>query len=663
MTTETPATGSINNSLGSSLHTKIVLLIMAIALVSIVVLAAISIENGQQILKKDVGQRLNVIASDRMQAIKSVWNLRLEQADVLASDPKVQTFLASIYAPTSGAKDAAVQAISEFDRLTRTKDTTYLAVRIADAGGNILVSTEKSGNEKAALSQEMIRRASIAPFYTITFDKELQIALLETVAPVHRPADSGSAPIGFVSIVREPQTANSILTNKLFLGDTGELYLVSENGLMITDSRFASDARYRQTIEAPPVQQCFDNGADVVGALYTNYRGATVFGASNCDKNLGAVLVSEVERDEMFSPLRVLQYEFLSIAGVIIAAAGASAFFLSQSILKPLQRLRMTMRKVQAGDFEKVDIARRDEIGELAASFNAMVEEIGIKTKKIHLKNDILSFMASRLEVQADELKKIDREKEEYASVVAHELKTFLVPIIGYSELLLDGTFGKLEQIQKEKVLIMLERAWSLLYLTQNVLDARLLETKALKMNIAKEPVSAMTLLKECKERALPLARSRNLKIVVTGDVNDDNDNHDDGAKQLMLYCDSQKVLQVLDNLVNNAIKATSPGSKNGAIRLRAEKMYGDEVLFSVKDSGRGIPPEMQPHLLRKFYELDKSLTRQAGGSGLGLAISRGIVEAHGGRIWFDSIPDVGSSFYFTIPMTPDTKANPNKIL
>jgi signal transduction histidine kinase len=255
--------------------------------------------------------------------------------------------------------------------------------------------------------------------------------------------------------------------------------------------------------------------------------------------------------------------------------------------------------------------------------------------------------MASRLEVQADELRKVDKEKEEYALMISHELKTFLVPIIGYSELLLDGTLGELNRTQREKVMIMLERAWSLLYMTQNVLDARMLEAGRLRMSISKEPVSAITLLQECRSRALPLAKSRNIDIAIT-----------ELEENVMVSCDSQRVIQVLDNLVNNAINAmTQPnnGSDNNnmkkkKIRLHVENNNQGELIFSVKDGGKGIPFEMQPEIFRKFYESDKSLTREAAGAGLGLAISKGIVEAHGGRIWFVSAPDSGSSFYFTIP-------------
>jgi signal transduction histidine kinase len=349
-----------------------------------------------------------------------------------------------------------------------------------------------------------------------------------------------------------------------------------------------------------------------------------VFGASSCEKNLGVVLVSEVDSAELFGPLVLLQNQYLLTTAVI-------------SILRPLQSLRKTMGHVQTGRFEKVDIERRDEIGELATSFNTMVEEIGIKTKKLHLKNDILSFMSSRLQVQADELIKADREKEEFSEVISHELKTFLVPIIGYSELLLDGTFDELTAAQKRQLQVVLEKAWSLLYLTQNIIDARQLEYGVLKMKMS-EQVSARKLVEECVGRSLPIAKSRELDIVSE-------------AEDVYVACDQQRILQVLDNLVNNAIKATKDAGKNRMVKVSAKK-HNEHLLFSVSDNGIGISEEKQRELFKKFYQIDKSLTRQTGGSGLGLTISKGIVESHAGKIWFESKPGAGSTFYFSVPIS-----------
>jgi signal transduction histidine kinase len=112
------------------------------------------------------------------------------------------------------------------------------------------------------------------------------------------------------------------------------------------------------------------------------------------------------------------------------------------------------------------------------------------------------------------------------------------------------------------------------------------------------------------------------------------------------VWVDSDRIAQVLTNLLSNAIKFSSTG---GRIEVRVESLDGS-VRVSVRDHGTGIAPEDLGKLFRKFSQIDSSLTRRAGGAGLGLVICKGIVEQHGGSIWVDSTPGLGSAFHFTLP-------------
>jgi signal transduction histidine kinase len=112
------------------------------------------------------------------------------------------------------------------------------------------------------------------------------------------------------------------------------------------------------------------------------------------------------------------------------------------------------------------------------------------------------------------------------------------------------------------------------------------------------------------------------------------------------VFCDRDRILQVFTNLVGNAIKFTPVG---GAVTVRAEKL-GDEVWLSVTDTGPGVPAEDLPHVFDRFWQAKKTARL---GTGLGLSIAKGIVEAHGGRIWVESKVGVGSTFFFTLPLAP----------
>lgn len=112
-------------------------------------------------------------------------------------------------------------------------------------------------------------------------------------------------------------------------------------------------------------------------------------------------------------------------------------------------------------------------------------------------------------------------------------------------------------------------------------------------------------------------------------------------------FYDDDRLKQVLTNLIKNSLKATSP--KTGKVEVKLEEK-NNEVVVSVIDNGRGIPPDAKDQIFKKFYQADTTSTREKGGSGLGLSICKGIVEAHGGTIWMDSEISKGTTFSFTIP-------------
>jgi signal transduction histidine kinase len=183
------------------------------------------------------------------------------------------------------------------------------------------------------------------------------------------------------------------------------------------------------------------------------------------------------------------------------------------------------------------------------------------------------------------------------------------------------------------------KNAVSLSNLITDLLDVRKLELNKTRFDV--QTVSAEDLLARAVESFKPLSESR--KISLEYDVQNGH-----GGK-LEFTCDPKRIQQVINNLLSNAIKFVP--EKNGRIVASARRIHEDgSVEFAIRDNGIGIPKEKQDNIFRKFYQVDTSLRREVGGSGLGLAISKGIVEAHGGKIWFESVPDVGSSFYFTIP-------------
>ena len=243
--------------------------------------------------------------------------------------------------------------------------------------------------------------------------------------------------------------------------------------------------------------------------------------------------------------------------------------------------------------------------------------------------------------------REVDRLKSEFVSVVSHELRTPLTSILGYTELLQAREFPPNER--RELVETVWKQATHLSNLVEDLLNVSRID--AGRITLSRWVLSLGQLVRELTaqlNRSLDQSRHRLLLDV--------------GERLPPVYADRDRLRQVLGNLLSNAIKY-SPGG--GEIVLHAEVLRTPPpgapplppepaMLISVRDPGIGIPPEELPRIFERFYRVDNSNTRKIGGTGLGLAITQALVELHGGRIWVESTPGLGSTFFFTLPLATD---------
>jgi signal transduction histidine kinase len=237
------------------------------------------------------------------------------------------------------------------------------------------------------------------------------------------------------------------------------------------------------------------------------------------------------------------------------------------------------------------------------------------------------------IEEKGRELEKANKHKSEFLANMSHELRTPLNAILGYTELILDHIYGEVpEKIQD--VLQRLEKnGRHLLSLINDVLDLSKIEAGRLTLSI--NDYSMSDVIQTVFNVLEPLAAEKQLvlKVDVAADLQTGKG-------------DAQRIAQVILNLIGNAIKFTSEGE----IQLKAS-VVDDTFLVAVADTGPGISEVDQQKIFEEFHQVDGSSTRRKGGTGLGLSISQKIVEMHGGRIWVDSIPGKGSTFWFTLPV------------
>ncbi len=278
--------------------------------------------------------------------------------------------------------------------------------------------------------------------------------------------------------------------------------------------------------------------------------------------------------------------------------------FISHSISKPIKELRDAASVVAAGKLDvNVDIKTKDEMGELSNTFNHMVKELD-KTNKL---------------------------KAEFLNIAAHELNTPLIPIVGYTEVLLKDA-GMPDKF-KENLAIILESAQMEQSLVDDILSIAKMESGSMEFEM--KDVKMADMIKDAVKEMMPGAGKKGVEVVT--DVQENLP---------LVHADGWRTSQVMRNLLDNAIKFTD----KGRITVRAVT-EGDSVVASVEDTGIGISEEDVPKLFTKFFQADTSLRRKHEGTGLGLSIVKMIVEAHGGKVWVKSKQGEGSVFSFSLPV------------
>jgi signal transduction histidine kinase len=242
--------------------------------------------------------------------------------------------------------------------------------------------------------------------------------------------------------------------------------------------------------------------------------------------------------------------------------------------------------------------------------------------------------MSVTIREKEEEARKIDQSKDEFLAMITHELKTPLVPIQGYSDILLSGHLGNLTKEQRERLEVIKSSSKSLLQLITDLLDVQKLNLGQMRMK--KENTSIGSTIEKAIEVMMPEANANHIEIT-------------HNAKDVYVSHDQERILQVLANLIKNSLKAVSPNTGKIQVLLHDSPQ---EVRISVIDNGIGIPEEYMKKMFTKFYQVDSSLTREKGGSGLGLAICQGIIEAHGGKISVENNSGSGATFSFVFTKT-----------
>ncbi|MDD5136476.1 MAG: ATP-binding protein, partial [Candidatus Omnitrophica bacterium] len=500
-------------------------------------------------------------------------------------------------------------------------------------------------------------------------DIETNEATQALVIPLAIPMRNKSGAV--VGILKETISIDRLFgrLKEFRIGETGHAVLLDRDGYILFHHRISPmRAKYRS--------QGFDNllqSKKLYNLIVNPYtHKAKMFMAFTKielplfkDRGIYWRLFIDQDAEEAFAPLNTFVINIAIVMLAIIVIMIPIGYILSGVYANPINKLRTATEKIVQGDWDyDIKIHTNDEIEEFADSFGAMVSNLKAKQKELLQAKEETEGMAhslerkveartkdlraaqrktltiledlmdakNRLESKTGELEKALKIKSDFISTVSHELRTPLAAIKESISIVLDGVTGDTTEPQKEFLNMAKRNVDRLARLINDILDFQKMESGKTVFNIQKNDINET--VEEVGNTMATIASQKNLEFTLELEENLPRFNFD-----------KDKIIQVLTNLVSNAIKFTDKG---GITIKTASK--GSAVYVSVQDTGLGIKEEDIPKLFMEFEQLDRGIERQTGGTGLGLAISKKIIERHDGRIWAASERDKGSTFTFFLP-------------
>jgi signal transduction histidine kinase/CheY-like chemotaxis protein len=422
--------------------------------------------------------------------------------------------------------------------------------------------------------------------------------------------------------------------------------------------------------------------------------------------NILTPMIQHINEEVGYNILRIKKtHDATIILTTILVLIGITV--LGTTLTRPIRSLNQGTEAIVKGDYDhRIELKGRDELSILAERFNYMAEVLANREKRLQQKKVELEELNLTLERKVDSRTKALREKQEevnrkyieiesaneelqasyfqlqstateleeaqsklqenynilkamneelqranevknkFLSIMSHELRTPLTVINGYLSLVLDKNYGNPTKELRDIIAVVKEQGQNQLGLIEDLLDLTRIESGEYKLN--KQAFVPIALISKAVENFHPEFEAK--EIVVTVDTDQD---------MLTVHWDFHKMLQVFQNLLDNALKFTPAG---GQISLSA-RSKSDFVELQVVDNGIGIPKDRQDQIFERFYQVDSSSTRRYGGSGLGLSIVREIVIAHNGKVFVESDEDKGTSFLILMPPgEPDKPKYPDSL-
>ena len=504
---------------------------------------------------------------------------------------------------------------------------------LATAGGGL---TRVKGNFLHDPAVERTRAAGVyfGPVYAPRLLSNPGARSMEVMVPELANTGALTGDVG-TGVVGETLDLRAIrdLVRQTRLGTSGYVYAIDARGVPIAHPNSA--AFTHRSLAFPQVTRAL--ASQTGSTVGRNLRGEKVLSTWATVGPTGWKVFVEQPESAAFAPVRgKIRRTALLLAAFVAAGIGLSVL-LARRLVRPVKQMRTAAARIGAGAYdERIELRRRDELGDLADELNGMAASLQASVqsleRKVEERTRELQQALAELSRKGRQLEIASKHKSEFLANMSHELRTPLNAIIGFSQVLRQRLFGPINEKQEEYLDDILSSGNDLLSLINDVLDLSKVEAGQVELEVATFS------LREALERGVVMVREPavnkgvRLSLALAPDVD-------------VVDGDERRLRQVVYNLLSNAVKFTPGG---GCIDVASSRVNG-EVQVSVTDTGPGIAPEDHERIFEEFQQTDVGVDQREG-TGLGLALSKRLVELHGGRIWVESEPGHGSRFVFTLP-------------
>ncbi|WP_413540042.1 cell wall metabolism sensor histidine kinase WalK [Aerococcus viridans] len=524
--------------------------------------------------------------------------------------------------------------------LRRFNNDSVLEIQLFDSNGFLLATSNPTS--QAYIGQRTVDEDIEETLYTgirsetSGYDSNQEIRIKKFVTPIFSTASSG-AMIGILNVTANLETIYSQIQNimSLFLIASG-ISLVFTTGLAVLISsqiinplqkmrdqtKQIAEGNYSTTLDI--------NSEDEIGQLAEsiNYLSVRVGDAQD---------LTEAERQRLDSVLRHMT------DGVIATDRRGKITIINDRSLNILNKTQEEV--IGESIIEALDLSDRFSFRELFDQHESILlnyandeGETIIRAEYSVIQRES-GFISGLVWVLTDitEHEKIERDRKQFVSNISHELRTPLTSVRSYSEALVDGAI-KDEKVAVEFLNVIQTETDRMIRMISDLLHLSRMDAKQQVIN--RELIIFKDLVNHILDRFDMMLQSEDYEgknYIIKRELMEE---------EVWVEIDQDKLIQVIDNIMNNAIKYSPDG---GTIYVRLMSTH-NQLVLSIQDQGLGIPQESIPHLFDRFYRVDKARSRAQGGSGLGLSIAKEEIELHNGKIWVNSIENKGTTFFISLP-------------